>query len=38
MRESTKVLMKKHGWRFDRAIHNYLYFAWYYPYVKVSWL
>ncbi len=34
MRKSTKVLMKKHGWRFDRAIHNYLYFAWYYPYVK----
>ncbi len=34
MRESTKVLMKKHGWRFDRAIHNYIYFAWYYPYVK----
>lgn len=35
MRESTKVLMKKHGKRWDRAIHNYLYFAWYYPYVKV---
>ena len=35
MRESTKVLMKKHGKRWDRAIHNYLYFAWYYPYVKI---
>jgi ferredoxin len=35
MRESTKVLMKKHGKRWDRAIHNYLYFAWYYPYVRV---
>jgi ferredoxin len=34
MRQSTKVLMKKHGWRVDRAIHNYLYFRWYYPYVK----
>ncbi len=27
--------MKKHGWRVDRAIHNYVYFRWYYPYVKV---
>jgi Fe-S-cluster-containing hydrogenase component 2 len=26
--------MKKHGWRLERAIHNYIYFAWYYPYVK----
>ncbi len=34
MRESTKVLIKKHGWRVDRAIHNYIYFRWYYPYVK----
>jgi ferredoxin len=34
MRESTKVLMKKHGWRWDKAIHNYLYFRWYYPYVS----
>jgi len=34
MRESTKTLMKKHGWRIDKAIHNYIYFRWYYPYVK----
>ncbi len=34
MRESTKILMKKHGWRIDRALHNYIYFRWYYPYVK----
>lgn len=34
MRESTKALMGKHGWRLDRALHNYLYFAFYYPYVK----
>jgi ferredoxin len=26
--------MGKHGWRIDRAIHNYIYFAFYYPYVK----
>ena len=33
MRPSTKVLMSKHGWRIDKAIHNYIYFAFYYPYV-----
>ena len=33
MRDSTKALMGKHGWRIDRAIHNYIYFAFYYPYV-----
>ncbi len=36
MRESTKVLFKKHGWRIDRSIHNYIYFAFYYPYVKIA--
>jgi len=35
MRESTKELIKKHGWRIDKAIHNYVYFAFYYPYVKI---
>ncbi|MCX7677885.1 MAG: hypothetical protein N2316_01570 [Spirochaetes bacterium] len=35
MNESTKLLLKKHGWRIDRAIHNYVYFRWYYPYVKL---
>ncbi len=34
MRESTKALMAKHGWRIDRAIHNYIYFVFYYPYVR----
>ena len=33
MRASTKALMAKHGWRVDRAVHNYIYFAFYYPYV-----
>lgn len=33
MRESTKALMAKHGWRIDRAVHNYIYFSFYYPYV-----
>ena len=34
MKESTKIMMKKHGWRYDRFIHNYIYFKFYYPYVK----
>jgi len=33
MRESTKNMFKKHGWRVDRGIHNYIYFVFYYPYV-----
>jgi Fe-S-cluster-containing hydrogenase component 2 len=33
MTESTKALMAKHGWRIDRAVHNYIYFSFYYPYV-----
>jgi NAD-dependent dihydropyrimidine dehydrogenase PreA subunit len=34
MKESTKIMMIKHGWRFDRFIHNYIYFKYYHPYVK----
>jgi len=34
MKESTKKMLKKHGWRFDRFIHNFIYFKFYYPYVK----
>mgnify|MGYP000846002330 FL=1 len=34
MKESTRIMIKKHGWRIDRFIHNYIYFAFYYPYVK----
>ncbi len=34
MKESTKDVFRKHGWRVDRAIHNYLYFRYYYPYIK----
>ncbi|MBN2284000.1 MAG: 4Fe-4S binding protein [Deltaproteobacteria bacterium] len=34
MKDSTKLIFKKHGWRVDRAIHNYIYFVFYYPYVK----
>ena len=35
MKKSTKEIFKKHGWRIDRAIHNYIYFVFYYPYVKI---
>jgi Fe-S-cluster-containing hydrogenase component 2 len=35
MKHSTRVMLEKHGWRIDRFIHNYLYFLFYYPYVKV---
>ena len=35
MRQSTKTLMAKHGRRMDRAIHNYIYFSFYAPYVRV---
>lgn len=34
LKESTKNLMAKHGWRIDRAFHNYIYFIFYYPYVR----
>lgn len=27
-------MARKHGWRIDRFLHNYVYFAFYYPYVK----
>jgi ferredoxin len=35
MRESTRIMLKKHGWRLDRFVHNYLYFLFYYPYVRL---
>jgi ferredoxin len=34
MKESTKKVFKLHGWRMDRAIHNYLYFIFYDIYVR----
>ena len=36
MKESTKRIFKLHGWRADRAIHNYLYFIFYALYVKLA--
>jgi ferredoxin len=35
MKESTKVMFQKHGWRVDRFVHNYYYFLFYYPYVAI---
>ncbi len=37
MRTSTRELFAKHGWRVDRALHNYIYFVFYYPYVKTMY-
>ena len=34
MKESTQIMLKKHGYRLDRFFHNYIYFVFYYPYVK----
>ena len=36
MKESTKKVFKLHGWRVDRAIHNYIYFTFYDLYVKIA--
>ncbi len=35
MKNSTRIMYKKHGWRIDRFVHNYIYFFFYYPYVKL---
>ena len=37
MRDSTKMMAKKHGWRVDRFVHNYIYFIFYYPYVRTAY-
>jgi hypothetical protein len=36
MRDSTRQLVRTHGWRIDRFVHNYLYFVLYAPYVRVA--
>ena len=35
MKESTRNIFKMHGWRVDRAAHNWLYFVFYGLYVRV---
>ena len=34
IKESTRKIFRLHGWRVDRAIHNYFYFLFYALYVK----
>jgi ferredoxin len=36
MKESTRNVFKLHGWRVDRAVHNYIYFVFYDIYVKAA--
>ncbi len=36
MKASTRAVIRKHGWRIDRALHNYVYFTRYRPYVRLS--
>ncbi len=38
MKESTKEMFRLHGWRLDRALHNYLYFIFYDVYVRAALL
>jgi Pyruvate/2-oxoacid:ferredoxin oxidoreductase delta subunit len=35
MKKSTRNIIKMHGWRVDRAIHNYIYFVYYHLYVSL---
>jgi len=35
LKESTREVFKMHGWRVDRAAHNWLYFVFYDLYVRV---
>lgn len=35
MKKATRNIFKMHGWRIDRAIHNYIYFRFYTVYVKL---
>ncbi|MBN1533226.1 MAG: 4Fe-4S binding protein [Spirochaetes bacterium] len=37
MKESTRIMFRKHGLRIDRAVHNYIYFVFYYPYVRTMY-
>lgn len=35
MKQSTRNIIKMHGWRLDRAVHNYVYFTFYDTYVTL---
>jgi len=34
MKQATRNMLKRHGWRVDKMVHNYIYYLYYYPYVK----
>lgn len=36
LKNSTKVILRKHGWRIDRFIHHYIYFVFYQPYIRAA--
>lgn len=36
MKDSTKAIFKKHGWRIDRFVHHYVYFTFYQPYIRAA--
>ncbi len=36
MKQSSKDILKRHGWRIDRALHNFIYFYFHKQYVTVS--
>jgi ferredoxin len=38
MKESTRKILKKHGWRIDLFIHEYIYFVFYVQYLKSALL
>ncbi len=38
MKPSSRDILTRHGWRIDRSIHNFVYFYFYGPYVKICFL
>lgn len=36
MKKSTREILKKHGWRIDLFVHEYIYFVFYAPYVRTA--
>lgn len=38
LNNSTQMMLKKHGWRFDLFLHEYLYFVFYKPYTQSALL
>jgi ferredoxin len=36
VKESTRKILKKYGWRIDLFIHEYIYFVFYVPYIRTA--